>query len=99
MYRHLLAAAPADTGRDDPDVLLRQAGDDREQCAVGMRRLRGHVQGGVAGGGVDVGDDATGLQRRWVTARVEALQRDDSVGLSKRLVGGGFVAGLPVVDA
>src|SRR5207249_2325368 len=29
--RHLVAEAAADVGRDDPDVLLGQPGDDREQ--------------------------------------------------------------------
>src|SRR6266700_4335757 len=53
--RHLVAEAAAKVRRDDADVLLRQAGDQREQGAVRVRRLRGHPDGRLAGGGVDVG--------------------------------------------
>ena len=41
--RHLVAEAAADVGRDDPDLVLGQARDDREQRPVHVRRLRGHV--------------------------------------------------------
>ena len=54
--RHLVAEPAADVGADDPDVLLGQAGDHREHGAVRVRRLRGHVDRGLAGDGVDVGE-------------------------------------------
>ena len=99
VHRHLVAEPAADVGRDDPDLLLGQPGHEREHRADRVGRLRGHVDGGLAGGGVDVGDAAARLQRR----------RDGSAGRTcraltttsacvERLVGGLLVAGLPVVD-
>ena len=61
---HLVAEAAADVRRDDLDVLLRQARDEREHGAVRVRRLRGHVDRRLAGRRVDVGDAAAALERR-----------------------------------
>ena len=97
--RHLVAEAAADVRRDDPDLVLGQAGDDREQRPVRVRRLRGHVDRRLAGRRVHVGDAAAALERRRVAARVERVERDDPVGLGEGPVGRLLVAGLPVVDA
>src|SRR5437899_7132941 len=91
-----VAEAAADVGRDDPDLLFRKPGDDSKQGAMRMRRLRGHIEIRLTGGGVDVGHDPARLQRRWMAARVEALERDQPVGLRKGLVCLSLVAGLPV---
>ena len=47
--RDLVAEPAAEVGGDDPDVLLRQPGHHREQRPVHVRRLRGHVDGRLAG--------------------------------------------------
>ena len=75
VHRHLVAEPAADVGRDDPDVLLGQARHQREDRADRVRRLRGHVDRGLAGGRVDVGDAAAGLERRGVRARVVGVER------------------------
>ena len=72
--RHLVAEAAADVRRDDPDLMLGQPRHDREQRAVGVRRLRGHVDRRLAGRRVHVGDAAAALERRRVAARVEACR-------------------------
>ena len=96
--RHLVPEAAADVGRDDPDLVLGQARHDREQRAVGVRRLRRHVDRRLAGRRVHVGNAPAALQRRRVAARVEGVERHHAVGLRERAVGGLLVAGLPVVD-
>ena len=96
--RHLVAEPAADVRRDDPDLVLGQAGDHREQRAVGVRRLRGHVDRRLAGGRVDVRHAAAALERRRVAARVVGVELDDPVGLGEGALGGLGVAGLPVVD-
>ena len=96
--RHLVAEAAAQVGRDDPDLVLGQAGHEREERAVHVRGLRGHVDRRLARRRVDVGDAAAALERRRVAARVERVQLDDLVGLGEGLVGRLLVAGLPVVD-
>ena len=96
--RHLVAEAAAEVGADDPDVLLRQARDDREQRPVRVRRLRREVDRRLAGRRVDVGDAAAALERRRVRARIEGVEADDVVGLGEGTVGRVLVAGLPVVD-
>ena len=85
VHRHLVAEPAAEVGRDDPDLLLRQAGDEREHRSDRVRRLRGHVDRGLAGGRVHVGDAPARLQRRRVRARVERVERDHLVGLRERL--------------
>ena len=95
---HLVAEAAADVGADDPDVLLRQPGDDREQRSVRVRRLRREVDGRLAGRRVDVGDAAAALERRGVATRIEGVERDDVVRLGERAVGRILVSRLPVVD-
>ncbi len=97
--RHLVAEAAADVGRDHLDLVLGQAGDDRVERAVRVRRLRRAPQPQLAGDGVVVGDRAARLQRR----RVHALERDllgddDHVGVVEDAVGLGLVARLPVED-
>ena len=77
--RHLAAEAAADVGRDDADLLLRQPdvpGDQREHGANRVRRLRGHLDGQLAGDLVEVGDAAARLDRGDVDARdVDVLLR------------------------
>ena len=96
--RHLVAEAAADVGRDDTDVLLRQARHEGEQRPDRMRRLRGHVDRGLAGRRVDVRHAAAALERRRVAARIVRVERDDLVGLGEGAVGGLLVARFPVVD-
>ena len=97
--RDLVAEAAADVGRDDLDLVLGQAGHERVQRAVGVRRLRRAPQPQLAGDRVHVGDRAARLQR----AGVDALERDvlrdeDDVGVLEDRVRLGLVAGLPVED-
>ena len=47
--RDLVPEPAAEVGGDDPDVLLGQPGHHREQRPVHVRRLRGHVDRGLAG--------------------------------------------------
>ena len=96
--RHLVAEAAADVGRDDPDLVLGQPGHHREQRAVRVRCLRGHVDRGLAGGGVHVRHAAAALERRRMAARIVRLELDHPVGLRERRFGGRAVARLPVVD-
>ena len=96
--RHLVAEPAADVRRDDPDLVLGQAGDHREQRAVRVRRLRGHVDRRLAGRRVDVRHAAAALERRRVAARVVRVELDDPVGLGEGALGGVGVTGLPVVD-
>ena len=60
-----------------------------------VRGLVAVVDVELAGLRVEVGDDAAGLQRRRVAARVDDVARDHGVGLGECLVGGRLVAGLP----
>ncbi len=96
--RHLVPEAAAQVGRDDPDLVLGQAGDEREQRPVDVRRLRGHVDRRLPRRRVHVGDAAAALERRRVAARVEGVELDDLVRLGEGLVRGLLVARLPVVD-
>ena len=66
VHRHLVAEAAADVGRHDPDLLLRQARDEREHRADRVRRLRRHVDRHLAGRGADVRDASARLERRRV---------------------------------
>ena len=70
--RHLVAEAAPDVGRDDADLVLRQARHDRVERAVGVRRLRRRPERQLAGHAVAVGDRAAGLHGRRVAARVDA---------------------------
>ena len=74
-------------------------GDHREQRAVHVRRLRGHVDDDLAGAGVHVRDAAARLQRGRMAARVEGVERDDRVGLRESALRGLLITGLPVVAA
>jgi len=58
---YLAAEAAADVGRDDANLVLRDAGDEREDGADGVRRLGGHVDGELALDLVEGGDAAAGL--------------------------------------
>ena len=96
--RNLVAEAASDVRGDDADLLFGQAGHQGEQGAMGVRGLAGHVQGRLAGGRVDVGDDAAGLQRRRMAAWVMGRQPHDARGAGEGRLGGLLVARLPVVD-
>ena len=52
----LVAEAAADVGRDHPDLVLGEAGDQRVERAVRVRRLRGRPDRQLAGDLVHVGD-------------------------------------------
>ena len=95
--RHLVAEAAADVRRHDPDHVLGQLRHERHGRPDDVRRLRGHVDGELAGARVVVGDRAAALDRRRVAARVVQLERGDDVGLRERPLGGGGVADLPAV--
>ena len=94
--RHLVAEAAADVGRDDPDLVLGQAGDQRVDGAVGVRRLAGRPEGQLAADPLVVGDAAAGLHRRRVDARVDDVLGHHDVGLGEDGLGRVLVAGLPV---
>ena len=47
--RHLVAEAAAEVGRDDPDHVLGQLGDEGDRGAHDVRRLGGHVDGQLVG--------------------------------------------------
>ena len=99
----LVAEPAADVRRDDPDLVLGQAGDEGVQRAVGVRRLGGRPEGQLAVDGVPVRDRAARLHRRRVNPRVDHLLRDDDLvvgglGLGEQGIGGRAVAGLPVED-
>ena len=68
--RDLVAEAAADVGRHDADLVFRNAGDERHDGAMGVRRLRGQVERQPARCRIHVGDD-----RRTVRAA-----RDGSAG-------------------
>ncbi len=78
-----------------PDVPCHQ----REHRAHGVRRLRGHVDGELAGDAVEVGDAAAGLDGGHVDARQVEVLRHGDVRLGKGLVRGGPISRLPVEDA
>ena len=67
----------------------------REDRAVRMGRLRGHVDLHLLGGRVVVGHHAAGLDRGDVDARDVHLLLDDVMGLGKDLVGGVACLRLP----
>ena len=94
----LVAEAAADVGRDDVDLVLRQAGDQRDDGADDMRRLEGAVDRQVAGDLVEADDALAGLERAGVDALIaqEVLGRD--LGLGEGGVGQLLVADLPVED-
>ena len=94
--RDLVAEATADVRRDDPDLVLREPGDDRIQGAVGVGRLRRRPQREPAVDAVVVGDGAAGLHRCGVHARVDDVLRDDDLGTGEHRLGRGLVTGLPV---
>ena len=98
VHRHLVAESAADVRREDPDVLLRQARDQREHGADRVRGLGRHVDRHLAGAHVHVGEAAARLQRRRMHAGVVGVQRDDRLSSGERRVGRVLVAVLPVVD-
>src|SRR5207248_1303559 len=98
IHRNLVSEAAPDIRRDDADLLLRQAGDQREDRANRMRSLTRHVDGGLARRAVDVRKAAARLQRRWMAARIEAGQTHDLVRSGECSLGCGLIARLPVVD-
>src|SRR5216683_3287211 len=92
--RDLVAEAPTEVRGDDADVLLRQAGHEREHRPDRVRSLTGHVDRGLARGPVDVGDAPTRLERGGMAAGVEGMQPDHLVRPGERRLGGGLVARL-----
>ena len=73
-------------------------GHESEERPDRVRRLRGHVDRGLAGRRVDVCHAAAALERRRVAARIEGVELDDLVGLGEGAVGRLLVARFPVVD-
>ena len=96
--RHLVAETAAHVRRDHPDLVLRQPGDQRQQGAVRVGRLRGDVEGEPPRGLVVVGDATTGLQGRGMNAGEVDLLPDDHLGLGEGTLGPVPVAHLPVPD-
>ena len=94
--RHLVAEPAADIGRDDPDLVLGQAGHQRVQRAVRVRCLRRRPQRELSGHRVQIGDRTAGFHRRGMHTRIDDLLLDDDVGLGERGLGGRGVTGLPV---
>lgn len=94
--RHLGPEAAADVGRDDPDPVLRDAGEHRVEDAVRVRRLAGAPQCQPLLHPVPVGHRRAGLQGRRVDARERDLLLDDDVGGAEDRLGRDRVAGLPV---
>ena len=78
--RHLVAEPAADVGRDDPDLVLGQAGHHGVQGPVRVRRLGRLPDGQLAGHAVEVGHRAAGLQRRRVDPRVQHVLGDRHLG-------------------
>ncbi len=93
--RHLVAEAAADVLTADSDHVLGEPGDVRVDRAVRVRGLVAVVDVELASLRVEVGDDAAGLERRRVAARVDDVAADDRVGLGECALGCGLVAGLP----
>ena len=89
----LVAEAAADVGRDDVDLLLGQAGDQRDDRADDVRRLERAVDRQVAGDLVEAADRLAGLER----AGVDALVAQQVLGRHLRL-GEGRVGQLAVAD-
>ena len=97
--RDLVAEAAADVRRDHLDLVLGQAGHERVQRAVRVRRLGRAPQAQLPGDRVHVRHRAARLQR----AGVDALERDvlrdeDDVRVGEDRVGLRLVARLPVED-
>src|ERR1700722_15855767 len=88
----------ADVWRNHTDVLFRDAAHNGKECAVGMRRLRGEIDGKAFGGGVEVGYATAGFERGWMTTLENRMHVGFDFSLSKDFVGGGFVTYLPVKD-
>ena len=99
----LVAEAAPDVRRDDPDLVLGQARDERVERAVGVRGLRRGPEGELPGDRVHVGDGTAGLQRRRMDPGIDHVLHDDELigrrlRLGEQRVGGGAVAGFPVED-
>ena len=94
----LVAEAAADVGRDDVDLLLGNARDQRDDRADDMGRLERAVDRQVAGDLVEAADALAGLERAGVDALIaqQVLGRD--LGLHEGDVGQLPVADLPVED-
>ena len=67
IHRHLVAEAAAEIRRDDVDLVLGDAGDERERRAIDVRRLRRHVKL-QAPHRVEVRDAAARLERGGMAA-------------------------------
>ena len=94
--RHLVAEAAADVGRDDPDLVLGQAGHDRIERAVGVWCLTRRPQGQPALDPVVVGNRTTRLHRRRVHTGVDDVLGDGHLGAGEHRVGRLRITGLPV---
>ena len=84
------------SGRDHPDLVLGQPGDQRVDRAVRVRSLARGPQGQLAADPLVVRDAAAGLHRRRVHARVDDVLGHHDVGLREHRLGRLLVAGLPV---
>ena len=74
------------------------AGDQRDDGADRVRRLRRHVHRELALDLIEARDDPAGLDRRDVDPRDVEVLLDHDLGVPERLVGPGLVADLPVPD-
>src|SRR5579885_2879726 len=98
---NLIAKAATDIGRDNANAMFRQARDDGKKRAMRVRRLRGEPDGKLAGSLMEIGDAAAGFNWRGMdTWDIHILADHDAISGSfgKRLLGGFFVARLPVIN-
>ena len=94
-----LAAEPAaDVRRDDPDLLLRRTGQQRQQEAQDVRDLGGRPDGESAAATRRVDDDAARLHERRNQPLLHVAPLDDDLGARERLVGGPAGAGRARVE-
>ena len=77
---------------------LRDAGDEGQDGAVGMRRLAGHVDGQLAGDRVVRDHAAAGFDRGDVDARDVEILLDHDLRLVEDAVGLLLVSRLPMPD-
>ena len=95
--RHLVAEAAAEIRRDHVDLVLGNAGDERQRRAVDVRRLRRHVELQPPHR-VEVRHAAARLERRGMTALEPDALLDPLRARRQRARGAVLVADLPVED-
>ena len=94
----LVAETAADVRRDDLDLVLGDAGDQRVDGAVGVRRLIRGVDQQLSGHRVHRRDGAAGLHRCGMHSGIEHLLGDDDLGIGEDPLGLDGVARFPVED-